>query len=100
MPVVGAAGTDFTPSMSARATNGPPTSFQVSTAGVAASMPVPAMGQMLPVSSFDGTPGALVPPPSSAFTMPETIFGEQLVLPQFGELSLRTPKFEPPTISR
>src|ERR1017187_3612331 len=96
LPTVGAAGTDLTPSRSARATKGPPTSFQVSTAGVSASVPEPVMGQTLPVSMGTGA----LPPPSSAFTMPVAMFDEHEVLPQLGELSLRIPKFEPPTISR
>src|ERR1017187_70750 len=95
LPIVGAAGTCLTPSMSARATKGPAISFQVSTAGVSASVPVPVIGQMLPVSTGTGA----LPPPSSAFTILVAIFGEQ-ELPHAGALSLRMPKFDPPTISR
>src|ERR1039458_10707433 len=96
LPTAGAAGTDLTPSRSASATNGPAISFQVSTAGVSASLPEPQMGQMLPVSTFTGA----LPPPSSALTMPLEMLGVQAVLPQSGALSLRIAKLDPPTISR
>src|SRR5579872_679425 len=97
LPTVGAAATDFTPSMSAKKLNVPGSvSFQLSTAGVAASLPRPEIGQTAVVSIGMGG----VPRSSSAFTRPEEILGVQLVLPQFGGLSLRTPKLDPPTISR
>src|SRR6202021_3142292 len=99
-PTVGAAGTDFTPSRSARNVNvGRDTSFQLSTAGVTASVPVPAIGQIAVVSNGTGA-GTVVPPPSSAFTIPVARLGVQARLCQSGALSLRTPKFEPPTISK
>src|SRR5579871_3948018 len=99
LPFVGPAGTDFTPSMLARYGKvGSVTSFQLSTASVLASVPVPAMGQTLPLSK--GTGGGAGEAPSSALTMPVAMFGRQFRLCQSGALSLRTPKFEPPTISR
>src|SRR5450755_448868 len=58
-----------------------------SRAGVAASVPLPSMGQI----------GAET---DSKDTNPLLRFVAQLRLCQFGGLSLRTPKFEPPTISR
>src|SRR5271166_2110552 len=109
LPTVGAAGTDFTPSRSARYGKimillTTPISFQSSTAGVAASIPFPEIGQTLSVSigtGADGPGGTAVAASSSAFTIPLTMLGVQgVALPQFGGLSLRMPKFEPPMISR
>src|ERR1700676_2571552 len=99
LPTVGDAGTAFTPSMSARKLNTPGfTSFQKSPAGVAASIPDPAIGQTLPISRVTVV-GAL-PPKLSAFTAPVIRCGVQLLSCQAGSLSLRIPKLEPPTISR
>src|SRR5215475_14100338 len=97
MPTVFAAANECTPSMLARKLNtGGAVSFQLSTCGVGASLPVPSIGQMgSPVIGKGAAPLSL-----SALKIPETMLGEQLVLCQSGELSLRTPKFEPPTISR
>jgi hypothetical protein len=73
-----------------------PTSFQLSAAGVSASLPEPAMGPIFPVSTGTGA----LPPLLSAFTIPLARLGEQARFPQSGALSLRMPKLEPPTISR
>ena len=65
----------------------PLVSFVVSSAGVASSMPSPETGQML-----ESLLCSLLGPPRRVEV--------QLVLPQFGLLSFRMPKFEPPTTSR
>ena len=63
------------------------TSFEQSTAGVAASVPLPAIGQIaLGVDSKLGFPLARLV--------------TQEVLCQRGLLSSSTPKFDPPTVSR
>ena len=65
----------------------PLVSLVVSRAGVASSTPVPETGQMLESLLF-----SLLGPPRNVEV--------QLVLPQFGLLSFRIAKFDPPTISR
>src|SRR5215467_8359425 len=98
IPSVRAAGTLARPSISARKLNTPGViSFHVSTAGVSASVPDPAMGHTLPVSIDTPGGGESV---ASALTNPLCRLAVQLLLPQSGLLSLRTPKLEPPTISR
>src|ERR1700688_3817377 len=99
LPLVAAAGTDFTPSISARYGNvGSVTSFQLSTAGVTASSPDPEIGHTFPLSN--GTGAGAGAAPSSAFTIPVARLGVQFLSCQSGGLSLRMPKFDPPTISR
>src|SRR5580692_6406423 len=97
LPTVGAEGTDLTPSMFGMKLMKPGSvSFQLSTASVVASVPVPLIGHTLPCSmGIGGGFGALS---LSALVMPVAMFGRQLELCQSGELSLRTRKFEPPTI--
>src|SRR5215470_7509466 len=92
--VLGAAASDFTPSMSINpggqgsVTEGFGHSLVRSMAGVAASVPVPAIGHTFELEG------------KSVTTVPDTRFGVQLALCQSGALSLRTPKFDPPTTSR
>jgi len=84
-----AAGIDWTPSISVTdVIAGGAVSFDMSKTGVAASVPLPAIGQTfgLDETSYD--------------VVPETIFGAQPPLCQSGLLSFRTPKLEPPTTSR
>src|SRR5258708_28986603 len=82
---------DRTPSMSIRP-GGQGTveghSLLMSMAGVSASVPDPEIGQTFP-------PGGL-----SRFGTPDARLVVQVALCQSGLLSLRTPKFDPPTISR
>ena len=84
-----AAGIDMTPSISVtEVTAGGVISFVVSTTGVAASVPVPAIGQLAPKEELSNA------------VVPETMFVVQAPLCQSGLLSFRTPKFEPPVTSR
>src|SRR5580658_6220468 len=96
-----AAGTDFTPSMFARAIIGGSPSFQTSTASVGASVPNPEIGQISePLLSTLYPAGIELGKSASALITPVARFGEQLWLCQSGALSLRMPKLEPPTSSR
>src|SRR6266436_4859629 len=88
--VFGAASKPKLPSTSIREQGAVHSLPELSIAGVAASVPVPEIGQTAPllgVSKF--ADGGLV-----------SRFGVHAELCQSGPLSLRTPKFEPPTISR
>ena len=89
LPIVCAAGMDSTPSMFVTARiDGGVISFVTLIATVGASMPVPAIGQ---TSGLGGT---------SVATSPDARFGVHVALCQSGELSVSTPKFDPPTTSR
>src|SRR5215469_5814309 len=89
------AGIDSLPLMSIKpggqgsVTEGYGHSFVLSIAGVSASVPVPAIGHTfgLEGKSVIVTPGV-------------SRFGVQFLSCQSGLLSLRSPKFDPPTISR
>src|SRR5271169_769310 len=85
--VVVTAGYEAVPSM-LMSPGGPCVSLDMSMAGVAASVPLPVIGQTAPDGglSVSGTPVA-------RFVM-------QFALCQSGALSLSTPKLEPPTTSR
>ena len=67
---------------------GPVTSLVQSSAGVAASVPLPAIGQMFGLGGM------------SVFAIPVERLVAQVALCQSGALSSSTPKFDPPTISR
>ena len=84
-----AAGIDILPSISVTAVIcGGLVSLNVSITGVAASVPVPEIGQM-----FGNVP-------LSNEVIPDARFGVHVRSCQSGELSFRTPKFEPPVTSR
>ena len=61
----------------------------LSSTGVAASVPVPAIGQTIPVLGL-----------SVFVTCPGVMFGEHFLLCQSGYWSDRSLKFEPPTTSK
>jgi hypothetical protein len=84
-----AAGIDILPSISVTAVIcGGLVSLKVSITGVAASVPVPVIGQMF---------GKV---PLSNDVIPEARFVVHVRSCQSGELSFKTPKFDPPVTSR